>query len=190
MDTDGRVIRLDSLSKLIAPGMRIGFVSGPAEFIEKFMLWQEGTSQFPSGLSQAVFYGLVQKWDSEGLHNFTKNIQQHYKDQCEVLTSAIREHFPDGTVEYTLPKGGMFIWLTFPQVKLAPFALFEEVASVGVVCVPGDSFWVKSIDASQEYTGPPCLRLSFASSGPDQIRKAIELMAAKVASLSSSSAKD
>lgn len=45
MDTDGRVIRLDSLSKLVAPGMRMGWVSGPSAFIEKYMLLQESTAQ-------------------------------------------------------------------------------------------------------------------------------------------------
>lgn len=45
MDTDGRVIRLDSLSKLVAPGMRMGWISGPNAFIEKYMLLQEATSQ-------------------------------------------------------------------------------------------------------------------------------------------------
>jgi aspartate/methionine/tyrosine aminotransferase len=45
MDIDGRVIRLDSLSKIIAPGMRLGWITGPSEFIEKFLLLQEATSQ-------------------------------------------------------------------------------------------------------------------------------------------------
>lgn len=45
MDTDGRVLRLDSLSKLVAPGMRMGWISGPSQFIEKYMLLQECTSQ-------------------------------------------------------------------------------------------------------------------------------------------------
>lgn len=45
MDTDGRVLRFDSLSKFIAPGMRMGWISGPSAFIEKYMLLQESTSQ-------------------------------------------------------------------------------------------------------------------------------------------------
>lgn len=45
MDTDGRVLRLDSLSKLVAPGMRMGWISGPSQFIEKYMLLQECTAQ-------------------------------------------------------------------------------------------------------------------------------------------------
>lgn len=45
LDTDGRVLRLDSLSKLVAPGMRMGWISGPSAFIEKYMLLQECTAQ-------------------------------------------------------------------------------------------------------------------------------------------------
>lgn len=50
MDTDGRVLRLDSLSKLVAPGMRMGWISGPSQFIEKYMLLQECTAQVSAAL--------------------------------------------------------------------------------------------------------------------------------------------
>jgi hypothetical protein len=52
MDTDGRVIRLDSLSKFVAPGVRIGWIAGAPQFTEKYQLLQEMTSQFPSSVSQ------------------------------------------------------------------------------------------------------------------------------------------
>ena len=48
LDEDGRVLRLDSLSKIVAPGMRLGWVSGPPSFIDKFMLLQEATAQVSS----------------------------------------------------------------------------------------------------------------------------------------------
>lgn len=74
MDTDGRVLRLDSLSKFIAPGSRIGWVCGPSDFIGKYLLLQEVTAQFPSGISQSVFNGLVKHWGRDGLNNHVKKV--------------------------------------------------------------------------------------------------------------------
>eukprot|EP01040_Poterioochromonas_malhamensis_P017526 gene17526-20178_t len=103
MDTDGRVLRLDSLSKLVAPGMRMGWISGPSQFIEKYMLLQECTSQFPSGLSQSIFTGLTRHHGQDGFNVYAKSIQRHYKSQCKVLMNALTEHFPPGFVQYTRP---------------------------------------------------------------------------------------
>jgi aromatic amino acid aminotransferase I len=75
MDTDGRVLRLDSLSKFISPGSRIGWVVGPWDFIAKYLLLQEVTAQFPSGISQSVFHGLMQHWGREGLNHHVKKVK-------------------------------------------------------------------------------------------------------------------
>lgn len=62
MDTDGRVLRLDSLSKTMAPGLRLGWITAPSDFLDKYQLLQEISSQFPSGFSQSVLYGLVNQY--------------------------------------------------------------------------------------------------------------------------------
>lgn len=92
--------------------------------------------------------------------------------------SALEEHFPPGFVQYTRPAGGMFLWLTFPALKRTPTELFEELANTAqVICVAGDSFYVPTVDGSDDYTGPPCIRLSYAYAPPDKIRAAIAKMA-------------
>ena len=74
LDVDGRVLRLDSLSKFMAPGMRIGWLSGPEEFVSKYLLLQEISSQFPSGFSQSVFNGLVRHWGRNRLHQHAQKV--------------------------------------------------------------------------------------------------------------------
>lgn len=93
--------------------------------------------------------------------------------------SALEEHFPPGFCQFTRPSGGMFLWLTFPTLKRTPTELFEELAHTAqVICVAGDSFYVPTINQdSDEYTGPPCIRLSFAYATPDKIQAAIAKMA-------------
>lgn len=78
MDTDGRVLRFDSLSKFISPGTRVGWVSGPSDFIAKFLLLQEVTVQFPSSFSQTVFHGLMKYWGRDGLNEHVKKVRYYY----------------------------------------------------------------------------------------------------------------
>ncbi len=74
MDSDGRVLRLDSLSKFICPGSRIGWIAGPSDFIAKYLLLQEITGQFPSGISQSAFNGLMKHWGRNGLNDHVKKV--------------------------------------------------------------------------------------------------------------------
>ena len=74
MDTDGRVVRIDTISKIIAPGMRIGWITAPPDFVQKYGILQSQTAQFPSSVSQSVFLGLVNHWGEEGLHLHLKNV--------------------------------------------------------------------------------------------------------------------
>lgn len=74
LDVDGRVIRIDTVSKVISPGMRIGWVTGPADFISKYVLLQSQCSQFPSSMSQSIMLGLVKHWGEEGLHQHLQNV--------------------------------------------------------------------------------------------------------------------
>lgn len=71
------------------------------------------------------------------------------------------------------------MWLTFPSLRKSSSELFELLANEAkVICVSGDSFYVPTIDQdSDEYSGPPCLRLSFAYANADNIRAAVAKMA-------------
>lgn len=85
MDTDGRVLRFDSLSKFICPGLRIGWISnGDPTFIEKYQLLQEISTQFPSGVSQSVFLALTQHWGDEKMHAHLQQVMCSYQFFCKV----------------------------------------------------------------------------------------------------------
>ena len=75
MDTDGRVLRFDSLSKFICPGLRIGWITnGDPAFIEKYQLLQEISTQFPSGVSQSVFLAMTQAWGDAKMHSHIQQV--------------------------------------------------------------------------------------------------------------------
>ena len=88
LDTDGRVVRLDSFAKFVSPGLRVGFVSAPPAFLEKFKVLQETSAQFPSGVAQAALLGLLRCWGRDGLDAHLRALQRSYTARRAALLSA------------------------------------------------------------------------------------------------------
>jgi DNA-binding transcriptional MocR family regulator len=176
------VLRMDSLSKFIAPGMRLGWIAGPEAFIQKYQLLQEMTSQFPGGLSQSVFLRMLQDWEEQeasggiGLHAHVQSMQQHYKDQRDVMVSALQKYLPAGVAEYDIPTAGMFMWLRLKLAQGAPsFEVFKQLAASGVIVVPGGDFFVPGVMGEKQ--DPSIVRLTFAAASPAQITEGVQRMA-------------
>ena len=74
MDTDGRVLRIDTISKFIAPGFRLGWVSGPPAVVMKYQIYQEMTGQFACGLSQSIFLALIKGWGESGFDSHIRRV--------------------------------------------------------------------------------------------------------------------
>ena len=180
LDTDGRVIRLDSLSKFVAPGARIGWISAHPDFCAKYQLLQEITSQFPSSISQSIFLGLMKKWGEGGLDRHLKSVQSHYKQQRDILCDAIASHeYLKNHCEYVVPDGGMFIWLKLKHISLPSEEIFKLLAAQGVITVPGGDFFVSSrINAdAAEVADPPIVRLTYAAVTREQIVEGVSRLA-------------
>lgn len=181
LDQDGRVIRLDSCSKFLAPGMRLGWVTAPEAFIDKYVLLQEISVNIPSSVSQSLFHGLVTHWGEQGFDANIIKIQDHYRSQCQAAVSALRKHFSPAVCQFTRPDAGMFIWLKFPTLHMSSFELFRHLAEQGVICVPGDDFLVAGVSSAEDAPAPgACLRITFAPSSPEQIEQGVEKIAATV----------
>ena len=75
MDTDGRVLRIDTISKFIAPGFRLGWVSGPPAVVTKCQIYQEMSGQFACGLSQSVFLAMVRSWGENGFDEHIRRVR-------------------------------------------------------------------------------------------------------------------
>jgi len=106
----GRVIRFDSLSKVLSAGIRIGFVSGPPAILEAIDMHTAILNFQPSSLSQAVVFALLDAW---GYETFIKHtvvtISAFYRSKRDVFEAAMRRHL-DGLAEWTAPEAGMFYW--------------------------------------------------------------------------------
>ena len=148
MDVDGRVIRFDTISKFIAPGMRLGWIVGPPSFIAKYILLQSTSSQFPCSIAQSMFLGLMKHWGEDKLHIHLQKLQYHYIQKCQLLLNALKLYVSPKHCSYIVPTAGMFIWLKFPKLlgRMTSNELFQELVQFNVIAVPSSFFYVQSID--------------------------------------------
>jgi aromatic amino acid aminotransferase I / 2-aminoadipate transaminase len=155
-DISGRVLRLDSFSKIIAPGTRTGWVTGTAQVIERFVRHHEVSTQNPSGISQIVLYKLLEEaWGHKGFLEWLMFIRAEYTARRDIIVNACERELPPEVCSWTPPQAGMFFWIKVNWRKHpdfnagdgsanAFFAIEEHIflAAVekGVLCSKGSWF--------------------------------------------------
>ncbi|KAG6313008.1 hypothetical protein E4U22_001335 [Claviceps purpurea] len=118
MDLDGRVLRMDSFSKVLVPGSRLGWVVGSEQVIERYQRHAEVASQGPSGFSQVILYKLLDEtWGHEGYLQWLMNLRMLYTRRRDALLAACEDHLPQDIVAWTPPAAGMFLWLKIDYSK-------------------------------------------------------------------------
>lgn len=182
VDTDGRVIHLESLSKWVCPGLRLGWLTAPKAFVEgAYRKWNELTIQFPCTVSQSVFCAMLRAWGQEGLDRHLRRLQVHYAKQRRVMHLAARRHL-QGLATWDLPKAGMFILFKVPALKGKGTAetdsVLEELLAEDVLMVPGYAF-----DPSPEKAAEPAFRATYATASPEKIEEGIARFGKAVARL-------
>lgn len=112
MDTDGRVLRLDSFSKVVIPGARTGWVTGSEQVIERYIRHAEVASQGPAGLAQVVLHKLLDEhWGHEGYFRWLMHLRAEYTKRRDVILAACADFLPREVVSWTPPQAGMFVSL-------------------------------------------------------------------------------
>ena len=149
MDVEGRVLRFDSFSKLLSSGLRVGFVTGPPELIERIEYHAQASVLHSSGISQALVAGLFDRWAEssvgevnssyEGFVEHCAGIVEFYKVRRDAFVKSADTHLA-GLVEYSIPDAGMFCWFKFLTVKDSDVFIKEKARDAKVLLVPGQSF--------------------------------------------------
>lgn len=112
MDTAGRVLRLDSTSKILAPGLRCGWLTGSAELIAKFVNHTQFTTLAPSGPSQVMLYKLLEEsWGHEGFISWLSYLSRQYRERRDILLTACEHFLPPKVCHWSVPDVGMFVWI-------------------------------------------------------------------------------
>lgn len=119
LDTDGRVFRMDSFSKIIAPGSRIGWVTASEQIIDCLVRAHETSLQNPSGFSQIMLFKLLHEgWGHAGLFRWLSYLQSEYTKRRNNMMNACSKYLPPNIVSWTPPKAGFFVSPTFFLKKL------------------------------------------------------------------------
>jgi 2-aminoadipate transaminase len=171
MNPDG-VIYMGSFSKVLTPGIRLGYVVAPLPLVRRLELAKQAADLHTSQLTQMVVHRVIK----DGfLERHIPKIRHLYGDQCQVMLDAMAEHFP-ASVKWTKPEGGMFIWVTLPK-HVDAMALLDEAIANHVAFVPGAPFYANEAETNT-------FRLSFVTVPPERIRAGIatlgKLIAARV----------
>ncbi|XP_071512466.1 kynurenine/alpha-aminoadipate aminotransferase, mitochondrial-like isoform X3 [Panulirus ornatus] len=170
MDTDGRVLRFDSFSKVLSSGLRVGFVTGPKPLIQRILLHKQVSILHAPAMSQVLVSELLHLWGEEGFFRHIRAVQDFYLKQRNAMLEAAKKHLT-GLCEWAVPTGGMFLWLKVPRVPDTWDMIMERALEKNVILVPGKAFMC---DPSL-----PCqyMRAAFSVITPEQMEKGLESLA-------------
>lgn len=165
MDKNDRVIYTHTLSKVLSPGFRLGWVIGSEEIIRKMAIAKQGTDLCTNMLVQFIAEDYIR---SGFIDKQIPKIRKMYKKKRDIMLKALEKHFPDGS-SWTKPEGGMFIWVSLPD-KIDTKEMFADAIKAKVAYVPGASFCVDG-------SGKNCMRLNFSNTDDNKIEEGIKRLA-------------
>lgn len=158
----GEGILFGSFSKIVSPGMRLGWIVAPEEVMEKLIITKQASDLHSNYFTQRVVYQYLIDNDVD---SHIEKIREMYRDQRNTMVEMIEEHFPE-EVEYTRPEGGMFLWVTLPE-GLSSLKLFDLAIKENVAFVPGNAFYTDG-------RGDNTLRLNYSNSSEELIEEGIK----------------
>jgi aromatic amino acid aminotransferase I len=110
MDVDGRVLRMDSFSKVVVPGARLGWVTASEQIVERYIRHAEVANQGPSGFSQVIMHKLLDEtWGHEGYLRWLMHLRMEYTKRRDVIVAACERFLPREIVSWNSPQAGMFV---------------------------------------------------------------------------------
>jgi DNA-binding transcriptional MocR family regulator len=160
------VLRIGSFSKIVAPGLRLGWLFAAPEHVQRCV--NCGTSQMGGGASPFTAHVVAEYCRAGHLEPQIARLRQVYRRRRDVTLAALESHMPSG-VTWTRPRGGFFLWLTLPA-GMSVGALREAAREQGVLFVPGTGFFAGG-------GGERNLRLAFSFLPPDEIEQGVAIMA-------------
>lgn len=159
------VIHVSSLSKVLAPGLRLGWLTAPAALMPHLSLAKQIGDTHTSNLSQLTAHHYL---SSGALEPAIERTRLFYRAQAQVMLRALQRELPVVADTIDTPKGGMFVWATLRGIDTA--AMLPEAIRHGVAYVPGSAFFP---DSSARET----MRLSFSTASAEQIQEGVRRLA-------------
>jgi 2-aminoadipate transaminase len=166
MDTAGVVVHASSFTKTVAPGVRVGYLVGPADVIGAIAKKATNLYISPGMVAQAIVHQFCVSGDIE---RSIATVSSALAERATVLAAALREHIPGAT--FTEPDGGYFLWVDLPE-DVDVEKLFPVATAKGVAVVKGSDFLLDG--------GRNSVRLAFSAVTVDQIEEGVRRLAAAI----------
>ncbi|MBE6799218.1 MAG: PLP-dependent aminotransferase family protein [Ruminococcaceae bacterium] len=164
-DTDGLVIYAGTFSKVISPGLRVGYAIAPKEIISKMVVCKQTSDVHTSIFSQMICHEFMTKYDYEEHLDRNRVI---YRKKCDLMTYLMDKNIGD-KISYIKPEGGLFIWVKLPDsVDMTAFC--TRAVEKKVATVPGTAFTTDPSELSH------CFRINYSTPTDEQIVKGITVL--------------
>lgn len=169
MDDQGIVIYCGSFSKVLSAGMRVGFLCGHKDLIQKIVVVKQTNDVHTNQFFQMLCSKFIETY---GLDDHIKTINDLYRENCHLMLSQMDRLFPD-SVKFTRPEGGLFLWCTMPEgTDMDLFIKMTVQANVAVV--PGSTFMPNVTDKTHSF------RMNYSMPTKDQIITGVERIASVI----------
>jgi len=167
LDGDGQVIGLHTFSKILFPGMRLGWVIGDEAVIQKLVTAKQSTDLCTPAFTQAI----VAEFAARGLlDKVIQNVKSIYTEKRDLMLSSLEQYMPDlEGLRWTRPEGGLFLWVTLPDHMNAD-EMFYQAIERNVAYVIGSAFYCDG-------GGLSSMRLNFSYPTKDDIVEGVKRLA-------------
>jgi len=167
LDGGDYVIYVGTLSKILSPGIRIGWAVAPPPVMEKIALGKQATDLCTSTLSQ---YFALEYFGEGRWRDYIGSLREIYRSRRDAMLEALERHFPPQAT-WTRPHGGLFVWATLPDY-IDTSDLLAKALRENVAFVPGAAAYVDGRRGSNS------MRLNFSASTADEIREGVRRIGA------------
>jgi len=163
MDKEGRVIYVGSFSKILSPGMRLGYLVAPAPLAEKIEMLKQVNDVHTPMLTQLMCVEFMKKYD---IDKYIAKNRELYGKKCAKMVESMEKYFPEGKVKWVVPEGGIFLWCECPTITdITP--IVDKCLEKKVAIVPGSNF------ATDIYAPSNMFRLNYSSATLENIEEGV-----------------
>lgn len=163
LDTNGRVIYAGSFSKILSPGMRLGYIVAPAPISEKIEMLKQVNDVHTPMLTQLMCVEFMKKYN---IDKYIEKNRELYGKKCAAMIAAMEKYFPAGKVKWVVPEGGIFLWCECPTITdITP--IVDKCLEKKVAIVPGSNF------ATDIFAPSNMFRLNYSSAPVEKLEEGI-----------------
>ncbi len=167
LDTWSQVISVSTFSKLLAPGLRIGWMTAPLYMVKQLSLIKMRANLFTAGLNQMILADML---TNGAFEEHLTRLRQHHGQLCQVAVAALKPAVDAGLLRYRVPAGSLYLWCKVVQpVELDQ--LYEQLESRGVSVAPGIAFIPGSGEGTASF-----FRVCFTATTADRLAEGLRLL--------------